>query len=336
MRSRSGPRVRAVALTAGPFVGGALITLVGWRAIFLVNLPIGLAGLWLTWRYAERDDAVDAPASSTCRASSPRSARSARSQARSSRGGALGWTPSGGARGFALAAIVLAVLFIWREQRAAQPMLPLSLFRNRLFAMTSLDRPAAVNVAIYGLIFVLEPVLPAGQRPVGLVDRARLRADDGGGAAGQFAGAACVRAHRCLQHHDRRRLRLGARMSRPARRRARAPVTRAIFAQMIAISAGLGLLVPPLTSTLLRQRGEGALRHRRRRTQRHAADRQRARRRAVRLADAADRRIRAGPAHLARDRRPSCCCCRRERPRAGKSGLAYSEQTLESANPRGS
>ena len=32
----------SLALTAGPFVGGALITLVGWRAIFLVNLPIGL------------------------------------------------------------------------------------------------------------------------------------------------------------------------------------------------------------------------------------------------------------------------------------------------------
>src|SRR3954451_23133406 len=42
----------SLALTAGPFVGGALITLVGWRSIFLVNLPIGLAGLWLSWRYA--------------------------------------------------------------------------------------------------------------------------------------------------------------------------------------------------------------------------------------------------------------------------------------------
>src|SRR5258705_3355602 len=42
----------SLALTAGPFIGGALITLVGWRSIFLVNLPIGLAGLWLTWRFA--------------------------------------------------------------------------------------------------------------------------------------------------------------------------------------------------------------------------------------------------------------------------------------------
>src|SRR5215467_1217226 len=42
----------SLALTAGPFVGGALISLTSWRAIFLVNLPIGLAGLWLTRRFA--------------------------------------------------------------------------------------------------------------------------------------------------------------------------------------------------------------------------------------------------------------------------------------------
>src|SRR5580704_647064 len=43
----------SLALTAGPLAGGALIALAGWRSIFLVNLPIGLAGLWLTQRFAQ-------------------------------------------------------------------------------------------------------------------------------------------------------------------------------------------------------------------------------------------------------------------------------------------
>src|ERR1700692_1766175 len=42
----------SLALTAGPLAGGGLIALVGWRSIFLVTIPIGLAGLWLSWRYA--------------------------------------------------------------------------------------------------------------------------------------------------------------------------------------------------------------------------------------------------------------------------------------------
>jgi len=45
-------------LTAGPFVGGALITLVGWRSIFLVNLPIGLARPVADLAFCRRDAAL--------------------------------------------------------------------------------------------------------------------------------------------------------------------------------------------------------------------------------------------------------------------------------------
>ncbi|MDW4721152.1 MFS transporter, partial [Escherichia coli] len=50
-------------------------------------------------------------------------------------GGALGWDSPFVVAGFVLAA-AFAVLFVWREARAAQPMLPLSLFSHRMFALT--------------------------------------------------------------------------------------------------------------------------------------------------------------------------------------------------------
>jgi DHA2 family methylenomycin A resistance protein-like MFS transporter len=53
-----------------------------------------------------------------------------------------------------VAAAVLAMLFVWREGRAVQPMLPLFLFSHRLFILTTIVG-LLVNIAIYGLIFVL-------------------------------------------------------------------------------------------------------------------------------------------------------------------------------------
>ena len=126
----------SVALTAGPLVGGGLIALVGWRSIFLVNLPIGLAGLWLTWRYAggttrSRQREIDLPGQIAAIAALGCLAGAI------IEGGWLGWSDRFVIAGFAASA-ALATLFILQEARAPQPMLPLSLFKHRMFAMTSL------------------------------------------------------------------------------------------------------------------------------------------------------------------------------------------------------
>lgn len=44
----------ALGTALGPSLGGALIASMGWRAIFLVNVPIGAAALWLVRRYLPR------------------------------------------------------------------------------------------------------------------------------------------------------------------------------------------------------------------------------------------------------------------------------------------
>jgi MFS transporter, DHA2 family, methylenomycin A resistance protein len=237
----------SLALTAGPFVGGALITLVGWRAIFLVNLPIGLAGLWLARHYAEettrlQQREIDVPGQLATIVALGALAGSL------IEGGALGWDDAVVIAGFATSAAV-AYLFVWRETRASQPMLPLFLFGHRMFARTVLVG-LLVNIAIYGLIFVLSlyfqevnglspfatglafvPMLGA-VLPVNLL---APRVAERLGARATIAIGAAVSALGCLAMLNI------------------APGTSywALCLQTVAISSGLGLLVPPLTSTLL-------------------------------------------------------------------------------------
>jgi DHA2 family methylenomycin A resistance protein-like MFS transporter len=237
----------SLALTAGPLIGGGLITLIGWRSIFFVNLPIGLAGLWLTWRFAgettrSAQREIDLPGQIAAIAALGTLAGAI------IEGGSLGWKNPFVIAGF-VASALFATLFVWREMRAPQPMLPLSLFRNRVFASASAVG-LLVNVAIYGLIFVLSlyfqqvnglsafatglafvPMLGA-VLPVNLI---APRVTERIGAPATIALGAALSAVGCLAI-------LGIE-----------PDTSywAICLQLIAMSTGLGLLVPPLTSTLL-------------------------------------------------------------------------------------
>jgi DHA2 family methylenomycin A resistance protein-like MFS transporter len=236
----------SLALTAGPLIGGGLIVLFGWRSIFLVNLPIGLVGLWLTWRYAtdttRTQHELDLPGQAAAIGLLGILAGAI------IEGGRVGWGNVWVVAGFAGFA-ALTALFLLQERRARQPMLPLSLFAHRMFALTS-SVGLLVNVAFYGLIFVLSlyfqqidgwsplatglafvPMMGA-VLPINLV---APRLAERFGAPAVIAIGALIAAAGCLAL-------LGIE---------RDTSYWAICAQLLAMGGGLGMLVPPLTSTLL-------------------------------------------------------------------------------------
>ena len=142
----------SAALSGGPVVGGLLIASLGWRSIFFINGPIGLAGLWLVWRYAPRtppapERRVDVPGAATAVVALAAFAVAVIKAGQ--HGFANPWVLAG------LAAAALAVAaFVWIQARTAHPMLPLALFRQRGFAAPVLTG-FLVNVCFYGLIFLL-------------------------------------------------------------------------------------------------------------------------------------------------------------------------------------
>jgi MFS transporter, DHA2 family, methylenomycin A resistance protein len=237
----------SLALTAGPLAGGGLIALSGWRSIFLVNVPIGAAGLWLTWRYA----------SETARSRARELDLAGQAAAIGALGCLAGAIIEGGARGWSnpwvltgfVAFIALAALFIIQERRSRQPMLPLALFQKRLFSLASVVG-LLVNVAFYGLIFVLSlyfqqinglSALATGlaflpmMAAVLVVNLLAARAAERFGALPMIAAGALIAAAGCIAL-------LGVE---------RGSGYWQMCAQLVAMGAGLGLLVPPLTSTLL-------------------------------------------------------------------------------------
>jgi DHA2 family methylenomycin A resistance protein-like MFS transporter len=237
----------SLTLTAGPLVGGGLIALVGWRWIFFVNLPIGLLGLWLSWRFASETTRtpqreVDLPGQIAAIAALGCLAGAI------IEGGAIGWRNSFVIAGFAASA-VLAALFLVQERRSPHPMLPLALFGNRMFSITAMVG-LLVNVAFYGLIFVFSlyfqrinnwspfmtglaflPMLGA-VLPVNLL---APRLAEAIGAPRTIALGSSIAA--CGS--------LGLLVAAPG------TSYWALGLQLVALGGGLGLLVPPLTSTLL-------------------------------------------------------------------------------------
>jgi EmrB/QacA subfamily drug resistance transporter len=141
-----------VATALGPLLGGYLVAAVSWRAIFLINLPIGLAVVTMsTRRVPETRDP-----SATGRLDYTGAALAALGLAGTTY--ALIEGPEKGAAPGVLVAglggLLLLVAFLLWERRAAHPMMPLSIFASKQFSAAN-----AVTFVVYaalgGVFFLL-------------------------------------------------------------------------------------------------------------------------------------------------------------------------------------
>jgi EmrB/QacA subfamily drug resistance transporter len=139
--------VFALAALSGPAVGGALTDLLSWHWVFLVNLPVGVAILVLvsTCLHLPR---TDRPAHIDYTGFGLLSAAIVALTLAASWGGVkydwLDWRILGLGAG----AVLLAVLFVGAERRAAEPVIPLHLFRDSTFSVSVLVSVAA------GIVFL--------------------------------------------------------------------------------------------------------------------------------------------------------------------------------------
>ncbi|MEU9204916.1 MFS transporter [Streptomyces sp. NPDC048332] len=139
-----------IGLAAGPVAGGVLTEAFGWPAIFLVNLPIGVVLLLVGLRHLGESRNPNAPAIDV-----PGTVLSVLAVGVLTfgliEGGARGWTSPVILGSFAAAVILLAA-FVTVEARRPAPMLPLRLFRQRLFTVSN-TAMIVVGFALMGSSF---------------------------------------------------------------------------------------------------------------------------------------------------------------------------------------
>ncbi|MFF2362804.1 MFS transporter [Streptomyces sp. NPDC058122] len=139
-----------IAASAGPLLGGLLVSTVGWRWVFLINLPVGIACLVLTLRHVGSSPrsisrAVDWPAQCAV-VTAVALLTGALNEA-----GRRGWTSPAVLAGAGLS-VLAAVAFVVRERLARSPAVPLSLLWSR-----KLGGGAAIgllfNFGFYAMVF---------------------------------------------------------------------------------------------------------------------------------------------------------------------------------------
>jgi DHA2 family methylenomycin A resistance protein-like MFS transporter len=133
--------VSALALAAGPVLGGAVVSAAGWRPVFWLNVPIVLAAALATRRLVPRGDRAPGRRVDVAGVATAAPAL-----------GAGVYAVIGGSVAAAVVAVVALAAFLAVERRSPDPMLPLDVARRTLGANFV---AASMNFVGIGAILVL-------------------------------------------------------------------------------------------------------------------------------------------------------------------------------------
>jgi len=151
--------VAGVATALGPVAGGLLVDFAGWRSVFLVNLPIGVAALVMARR--RLSDTPRRPAGLDLGGQLLAAGSLALVTFGLIEAGSAGW-----GSGVVVAAVGVGIGlgggFVVIESRVDHPMLSIRLFRSSMFSAANVVG-LVLNFGVYGQVFVLSLYFQRGR-----------------------------------------------------------------------------------------------------------------------------------------------------------------------------